>query len=70
MTKRRFSIYFDINLYRFAREKEALDDARTHGYRLPAKWIERDGRGGMALLFSWLSRYDAFCVRGMRLEDR
>jgi CubicO group peptidase (beta-lactamase class C family) len=40
----------------------------THGYRLPAKWIERNGR--MALIFSGVKPYDAFCVRPMTLEQR
>jgi len=39
----------------------------THGYRLPAKWIDRNGRA-MALVFSGLAPYDAFCVRRMLLE--
>jgi CubicO group peptidase (beta-lactamase class C family) len=39
----------------------------THGYRLPAKWIERNGRA-MALIFSGLTPYDAFCVRRMILD--
>jgi CubicO group peptidase (beta-lactamase class C family) len=43
----------------------------THGYRLPAKWISKDGRSA-ALVFSGLIYngivYDAFCVRKMRLE--
>lgn len=40
----------------------------THGYRLPAKWMESDGR--MTLIFSGLKPYDAFCVRQMTLEQR
>jgi CubicO group peptidase (beta-lactamase class C family) len=39
----------------------------THGYRLPAKWISEDGRR-MTLIFSGLKQWDAFCLRGMRLE--
>ena len=42
----------------------------THSYRLPAKWISRDGRR-MYVVFSGRKfngiDYDAFCVRGMRL---
>jgi CubicO group peptidase (beta-lactamase class C family) len=41
----------------------------THDYRLPAKWIENDGRR-MTLIFSGLKPYDAFCVREMILEKR
>lgn len=41
----------------------------THGYRLPAKWIDRDGRH-MTLVFSGLAPYDAFCVRSMTLDAR
>jgi hypothetical protein len=41
----------------------------THGYRLPAKWIDGDR---MYLIFSGARtaerNFDAFCVRGMRLE--
>jgi CubicO group peptidase (beta-lactamase class C family) len=43
----------------------------THGYRLPTKWISKDGRS-LALVFSGLiyngTSYDAFCVREMKLE--
>lgn len=39
----------------------------THGYRLPSKWIDRDGRG-MTLIFSGLAPYDAFCVRRMSID--
>jgi hypothetical protein len=46
---------------------------QTHGYRLPSKWISRDGKY-MALVFSGLVydkvSYDAFCVRRMRLETK
>ena len=42
----------------------------THGYRLPAKWISRDGLT-MTLVFSGIRQqdttYDAFCTRTMRL---
>ncbi len=40
----------------------------THGYRLPAKWIGSDG--AMALIFSGVKPYDAFCVRRMVLKSR
>ena len=39
----------------------------THGYRLPAKWI--DGPI-MWLVFSGTKENDAFCVRRMTLETR
>ncbi|MEK7407584.1 MAG: serine hydrolase [Acidobacteriota bacterium] len=39
----------------------------THGYRLPPKWISRDGRG-MQLIFSGVKPNDAFCARAMTLE--
>jgi hypothetical protein len=43
----------------------------THGYRLPAKWISRDGRK-MTLIFSGVrlkdTTYDAFCTRTVQLE--
>jgi len=42
---------------------------RTHGYRLPAKWIDRDGRT-MTLIFSGFSSYDAFCVRRLTIQTR
>jgi len=48
---------------------EHWDFDHTHGYRLPAKWIEGDGRA-MALVFSGLAPYDAFCVRRMTLDTR
>jgi hypothetical protein len=42
----------------------------THGYRIPSKWISRDGRS-LALVFSGLIyngvSYDAFCVRSLTL---
>jgi CubicO group peptidase (beta-lactamase class C family) len=45
----------------------------THGYRLPAKWISRDGRI-MYLLFSGVKRRevsdDAFCLRRMTLDAK
>jgi CubicO group peptidase (beta-lactamase class C family) len=44
---------------------------QTHGYRLPSKWISKDG-STMTLVFSGLIydtvSYDAFCVRRMKLE--
>jgi len=49
---------------------ERWDVGDTHSYRLPAKWISRDGRR-MYVVFSGRKfsgiDYDAFCVRGMRL---
>ncbi len=44
---------------------ERWDLAGTHGYRLPAKWIEGDR---MWLVYSGVKENDAFCLRGMRLE--
>jgi hypothetical protein len=43
------------------------DIAGTHGYRLPAKWIARDGRS-MTLVFSGTRPNDAFCTRQMTLS--
>jgi hypothetical protein len=44
---------------------------RTHGYRMPAKWIDSESHH-MALVFSGRAHdgtnYDAFCVRRMRLR--
>ena len=40
---------------------------RTHGYRIPTKWISPDGHS-MALVFSGIKPNDAFCVRKMTLE--
>jgi CubicO group peptidase (beta-lactamase class C family) len=40
---------------------------RTHGYRLPAKWIDPGGRS-MMLIFSGIAPYDAFCVRRLNIE--
>jgi len=45
------------------------DCGDTHSYRLPTKWIVGEGRE-MYLLFSGRGRYDAFCVRRMRLKLR
>mgnify|MGYP001059735896 CR=1 FL=1 len=46
---------------------------KTHGYRLPAKWISPDGLA-MQLIFSGRRHgeveYDAFCVRRMTLRPR
>jgi hypothetical protein len=43
----------------------------THGYRIPAKWIARDGRT-LTLVFSGVrqknANYDAFCTRELGLE--
>ncbi|MFB3827929.1 MAG: serine hydrolase [Bryobacteraceae bacterium] len=39
----------------------------THGYRLPAKWIEGNS---MYLVFSGVKEYDAFCLRRMELKTR
>ncbi len=45
--------------------------AGTHSYRLPAKWISRDGLT-MTLIFSGVrlkdTTYDAFCTRTLRLQ--
>jgi hypothetical protein len=51
----------------FHTEKWDLD--KTHGYRLPTKWITDNGNT-MHLVFSGLSKggYDAFCVRRMSLS--
>jgi hypothetical protein len=38
----------------------------THGYRLPAKWISRDGLT-MTLVFSGVKPNDAFCTRTLTL---
>lgn len=47
------------------------DEEGTHGYRMPAKWISRDGRT-MWLVFSGTKQRDpandAFCVRRMTIE--
>jgi hypothetical protein len=39
----------------------------THGYRLPAKWISKDGLT-MTLVFSGVKPNDAFCTRTLKLE--
>ncbi len=39
----------------------------THGYRLPAKWIQPGGTT-MYLIFSGIKPYDAFCLRRFTLE--
>lgn len=48
---------------------EKWDVPGTHGYRLPTKWIQDDGRT-MYLIFSGLLEkgYDAFCIRKMSLS--
>ncbi len=38
----------------------------THGYRLPAKWISKDGLS-MTLVFSGVKPNDALCTRALRL---
>ncbi len=43
------------------------DLAGTHGYRLPAKWISKDGLT-MTLVFSGVKPNDAFCTRTLTLE--
>ena len=53
-------------------EKDAWGIPGTHGYRLPAKWITRDGRT-MTLVFSGVRlspqvTYDAFCTRTMTFD--
>ncbi len=45
----------------------AWDITGTHGYRLPAKWISRDGLT-MTLIFSGVRPNDAFCTRTMKFE--
>lgn len=54
-------------------EANAWNIPATHGYRLPAKWISRDGLT-MTLVFSGVRvgdiSYDAFCTRSIRLELR
>lgn len=49
---------------------ESWDQGRTHGYRLPSKWISADGRT-MWLVFSGVASKellnDAFCVRKMTI---
>lgn len=47
---------------------ESWDVPGTHSYRIPTKWISRDGKT-MYLVFSGVSSkgYDAFCVRKMTL---
>jgi len=42
------------------------DLADTHGYRLPAKWISRDGMT-LTLVFSGVKPNDAFCTRTLTL---
>ncbi len=42
------------------------DVADTHGYRLPAKWISKDGLT-MTLVFSGTKPNDAFCTRTLTL---
>jgi CubicO group peptidase (beta-lactamase class C family) len=42
------------------------DVAGTHGYRLPAKWISKDGLR-LTLVFSGVKPNDAFCTRTLRL---
>jgi CubicO group peptidase (beta-lactamase class C family) len=48
---------------------ESWDVPGTHGYRLPTKWMSRNGREA-CLVFSGTAQkgYDAFCTRGMRFE--
>jgi hypothetical protein len=43
------------------------DVAGTHGYRLPAKWISRDGLT-LTLVFSGVKPNDAFCTRTLKLD--
>jgi hypothetical protein len=45
---------------------EAWDIPGTHGYRLPAKWIDAEGRR-LTLVFSGVKPNDAFCTRSLRL---
>ncbi|HEY1342127.1 MAG TPA: serine hydrolase [Bryobacteraceae bacterium] len=39
----------------------------THGYRLPAKWISKDGLN-LTLVFSGVAPNDAFCARALTLS--
>lgn len=52
---------------------EKWDLGKTHGYRLPSKWISDNGKT-MYLVFSGIANqdvnYDAFCVRKLTLEVR
>jgi CubicO group peptidase (beta-lactamase class C family) len=41
----------------------------THGYRLPSKWISKDGRT-LHMIFSGRKPYDAFCTRELKLLSR
>jgi CubicO group peptidase (beta-lactamase class C family) len=43
------------------------DVPETHGYRLPAKWISKDGLT-MTLVFSGVKPNDAFCTRTLNLS--
>jgi CubicO group peptidase (beta-lactamase class C family) len=43
------------------------DTRDTHGYRLPARWISRDGLT-MTLVFSGAAPNDAFCTRTLTLS--
>ena len=42
------------------------DLAGTHGYRIPAKWISKDGLK-LTLVFSGIKPNDAFCTRSLSL---
>jgi hypothetical protein len=48
---------------------DGWDGRDTHGYRIPAKWISRDGQA-MWLIYSGRGEDDAFCLRRMRLNLR
>ena len=48
---------------------ERWDCGDTHSYRIPSKWISRDGRT-FYLVFSGRGRYDAFCVRRATVKLR
>lgn len=51
----------------------AWDLGRTHGYRLPSKWINKNGNDMYVVVSGWNGpglHYDAFSVRDMRLHLR
>jgi CubicO group peptidase (beta-lactamase class C family) len=49
------------------RAARSWDISGTHSYRLPAKWIRKDGQT-MTLIFSGVGSNDALCTRTIRLE--
>jgi hypothetical protein len=48
---------------------ESWGIAGTHGYRMPIKWMSRNGQE-MTLVFSGVRPNDAFCTRVMRFTPR